>query len=120
MALDAQLYKANLEAARTLIDNGQPDGGTTRLKAHGVVLRDASFGVMGDSAKLEYIAGALADICLAVTDDCRVCEQLLAMADVFESKAGTVALEKQGAWVSVSAAWSEAAGHAATRCRRRK
>lgn len=87
MASDAQLYKANLEAARSVVEAGSPDGSATRLKAHGIVLRSCSLGQgLGETETVEYIAGALADICLAVTDERHACEQLLAMADVFAAQ----------------------------------
>lgn len=87
MASDAQLYKANLEAARSVVEAGSPDGSATRLKAHATVLRACSLGQgLGETETIEYIANALADICLAVTGDRHACEQLLAMADVFAAQ----------------------------------
>lgn len=86
MSFDAKLYQATLTAARAVIERGHPDGSQIRLKAHSAVLRAASFGAgIGDSIKLEYIAGALADLALA--RDNHTSEHFMAMANVFEARA---------------------------------
>lgn len=91
---DAKLYQATLEASRQLIDAGSPDGSVMRLAAHGHLLRAASFGAgIGDSKKLEYIAGALADIGLAVNAETTARERMMAMADIFDAR--SEALERE-------------------------
>lgn len=86
MPFDAKLYKAKLEAARQVIERGPPDGSSLRLNAHSEILRAASFGAgIGDSVKLEYIAGALADLACALNR--HTAEHFVAMANVFEARA---------------------------------
>lgn len=80
------LLKARIAAAREMLRGQPPDGSTARLKAHALLLR-ADIGDIKDTRS----ADAMADIALAVDNlskrtDTYACDQLNAMAAIFEAK----------------------------------